>query len=425
MGSGEAVDDRKLKSLVVILVTDHEDGKSRRPASTEPSCFASVICFGAIAAVAVSEHRPLATFVRGIGVTEFKDEDYVDPALLKFDLRNPRSGSYTFADESEAIGHLIASADIDEIVSSVLSAGWVDYEPLIVERSSNTVLEGNRRLAALRMIGNPAARQNAEYRLPEVSNPKPLPQSVRVRWVNDRQEARSFIAFKHINGPAKWDAFAKARYAKDWLDEGASIAEVSKAVGDNHNTVLRLVNGLIVLEQAIREGFDKSDITAAKFNFSHLYTALTRPSLRRFIGLTEEVSAMLPKEPVPKENIAKLQDIMGWLYGQSRQGREHIIRSQNPDLNQFVKVLTEPRAITILEKTKTLRLAFEEVEPPSLRFEEALKDTALSAERTLGLMSHFESESQGILIETVNKLATSVRVLRDEMRKKMQPDDEL
>nr|WP_295108299.1 hypothetical protein [uncultured Caulobacter sp.] len=358
-------------------------------------------------------------------MTEFKDEDYVDPALLQFDLQNPRAGSDTFADEGEAISHLIASADIDEIVSSVLSAGWIDYEPLIVERGSNTVLEGNRRLAALRMIGNTAARQKAEYRLPAVSDPKPLPEKVRVRWVSNRQEARSFIAFKHINGPAKWDAFAKARYAKDWLDEGASIADVSKAVGDNHNTVLRLVNGLIVLDQAVAEGFDKSDITAAKFNFSHLYTALTRPSVRKYVGLTDEVSAILPKDPVPKAQIGELQTVMGWLYGQSRQGREHVIRSQNPDLNQFVKVLTEPRAIAVLEKTKTLRLAFEEVEPPSFRFEEALKDTALSAERTLGLMSHFDAGTQGLLLETVQKLATSVRILRDEMRSKMQPDDDL
>lgn len=194
-------------------------------------------------------------------MTEFNDEGYEAPSLLRFDLQNPRAGNESFASEDDAIAHLIATADIDEIVSSVLSAGWIDYEPLIVQQGTKIVFEGNRRLAALRMILDSGARARADYKLPAIAAPKAPPATIRVRWVKDRREARSFIAFKHINGPAKWDAFAKARYAKDWLaEEGANLTEVSKAVGDNHNTVLRLVNGLTVLEQATEEGFDKADI---------------------------------------------------------------------------------------------------------------------------------------------------------------------
>ena len=267
-----------------------------------------------------------------------QDEDFVRPADLHLDLRNPRAGTTTFDNEDNAIANLITTADVDEIVTSIQSAGWIDLEPLIVERSTSTVLEGNRRLAALRLMSDAGLRTRLEYRLPQGGSGA-VPQTVRVRYVADRRAARDFIAFKHINGPAKWDAFAKARYASDWLADGADLETVSKSVGDTHNTVLRLVNGLTVLEQAIDNGFDRSDITARQFNFSHLYTALTRPSVRHYLHLSDDASTRLAPSPVPHDGLSHLADVMGWLYGQSRQDREHVVRSQNPDLGKLVRVL--------------------------------------------------------------------------------------
>lgn len=353
------------------------------------------------------------------------EDEFIAPSALHMDLKNPRAGAHEFADEEEAIGHLIASADLDEIVRSIQSAGWIDYEPLIVERTSNVVLEGNRRLAAIRLMTETALREKLNYTLPEGTGKHRAPDSVRVRFVADRAEARSFIAFKHINGPAKWDAFAKARYAKEWLDEGTSLTTVSNAVGDNHSTVLRLVNGLTVLNQAIANGFNRDDITARTFNFSHLYTALSRPNVRGFLKIADEAGHQLGNNPVPADALENLQKLMGWLFGQQKLGQEHIVKSQNPDLGKLVRVLSEPRAMLVLETEKSLRLAFEQVEPPSYRFEEALKATALSAERTLGLLSHFDPKSQGVLLDAVEKLAGTIRVLRNEMRAKMTPEDDL
>jgi hypothetical protein len=354
------------------------------------------------------------------------EDEFVDPASLKLDLRNPRAGSETFTTEEQAIKHLISTADIDEIVISIQSVGWIDFEPLIVERSTRTALEGNRRLTALRLLSDPDLCKRVEYTLPASEKVATLPAQVRVRWVDDRKEARSFIAFKHINGPAKWDAFAKARYAREWLVEnGASIDDVSRAVGDNNNTVLRLVNGLTVLEQAIAEGFDRADITARQFNFSHLYTALTRPSIRKYIGLPEEVGSLLAPRPVPEANLENLANLMGWLFGQAKQKREHVIKSQNPDLGKLVRVIGEPRAMAVLERDKSLRSAFDEVEPPSTRFADSLKETALSAERSLGLITHYAPSEQPGLLDTVQKLAQSVRLIRDEMKKKSAQDDDL
>lgn len=169
--------------------------------------------------------------------------EFVAPASLHFDLENPRFVEHEAKSEEELILYLYDNVDVDELIQSILSAGYVDFEPLIVLREENIVVEGNRRLAALRLISDAALCKKLKVSLPSIEGAKALPATVRVRWVNDRKEARSFIGFKHINGPFKWDALAKAKYAAQWLADGGDIAAISRTLGDNHNTVRRLVNG--------------------------------------------------------------------------------------------------------------------------------------------------------------------------------------
>jgi hypothetical protein len=354
------------------------------------------------------------------------DEDTVKHTSLKFDMENPRFDR-RFSKEDDVIEFLIRHADVDELVTSLQSAGWIDFEPIIAQRKTNIVLEGNRRLAALRLLTNEATRNRLGYKLPGDSSVPSLPEEIRVRWVSTREEARSFIAFKHINGPFKWDALAKAKYAAQWLEDDNNVQHVAKQIGDTHNTVLRLVNGWRILEQATKDGFDIEDVTNAtgRFNFSHLYTALARPSTRSFLGLPEESNTLLPKTPVPKSKGKQLEELMGWLYGQAKQGRSHVIRSQNPDLNRLVKVLASKTALDVLRSTKDFTRAFEVVEPGSDRFEEALAGAATWAEKALGLVSHYDPSKQESLIDTVKGLATTVKGLRDQMRNKLQGDDDL
>jgi hypothetical protein len=211
-------------------------------------------------------------------------EGLAEHSSLHFDQNNPRSGDRDFATEDDVLKFLIQHADVVELVTSMQSAGWVDFDPIIVQRKSNIVFEGNRRLAALRFLTDEATRNRLGYKIPNNGSIPQLPKEIRVRWVADRNEARAFIAFKHINGPFKWDALAKAKYAAQWLEEDDDVDAVSNQIGDTHKTVLRLVNGWRVLEQAKNNGFDVDNITARRFNFSHLYTALARPNTRSFWG---------------------------------------------------------------------------------------------------------------------------------------------
>jgi hypothetical protein len=343
---------------------------------------------------------------------------------LKFDRHNPRMPDETFASDEDVLRYLIEECDVQELVNSIMSSGWLDFEPLIVQKGSNVVFEGNRRLAALHLIRSESRRNALGYTLPNQPIP-PLPEQVRVIFVADRRDARRYIAFKHINGPAKWDAYAKAKYASEWLeDSGESIELVSKMLGDNHNTVRRLVNGFNVLEQAEREGFDRADRSKRRFSFSHLYTAISRPAVREFIGLSDDAEEVLPKNPVPTDKSEDLERLMGWLYGQEKKRRPTVVQSQNPHLNWLVRVIAHPQARDTLIRSNNLDAAFELVESKSTRFKDALLEANRQCETTLGLSAHFDPKENGILLDVIRNMAATVRDLRKAMVEKTTGADE-
>lgn len=351
-------------------------------------------------------------------VPKLDDEDFLKPDELSFDLANPRFVDEHFKDEIEVIQYLYDHCDVDELIQSILSAGYVDFEPLIVQRNAKIVFEGNRRLAALRLIGSESYRKKLKVSLSDLPDAKPLPKTVRVRWVSNRAQARAFIGFKHINGPLRWDALAKAKYAAQWFEEGGDIATISRTLGDNHNTVRRLVSGWYVLQQAIADGFDTEQITKKSFAFSHLYTAITRSSVRDMLGLTvEDLSAPPRPNPIAPEHREDLATLMSWLYGQEHKLEPTIIQSQNPNLNELSKVLANPEARLMLVTTRNLRAAYERVDPPSNRFEESLMLAAKQGEDAMSLSGYYDGEPT--LLHVADGLRQTTRSLLVVMREKV------
>jgi hypothetical protein len=192
---------------------------------------------------------------------------------------------------------------------------------------------------------------------------------------------------------------------------------VSRMLGDNHNTIRRLVNGYRVLGQAQQEGFNLADRTKKRFSFSHLYTAISRPAVRDFLGLDDDGSGEIARtNPVPRGKQENLRRLMSWLYGQESKREPTVIASQNPNLNQLVRVIEHSDALAALIRTRRLDQAFEQVEPAASRFKDALVAASKQCEDALGLSSHYDGDPT--LLAISRNLATTVRSLRDVMNRK-------
>jgi hypothetical protein len=327
-------------------------------------------------------------------------------ADLHIDLNNPRVPEESFTSETEALKYLVDHADVKELVQSIGRSGWLDFEPLIVLEPGNIVIEGNRRLAALRLIADEKLREELGFRLPADMEARKTPKTVRVFFVDSRADARDFIGFKHINGAFKWDSFAKARYAADWLDDTptATVKDVSERLGDSHNTVLRLVNGYRVLRQAERLGLSIRDVTARRgFSFSHLYTALPSPAVRTFLGITADGTDLLDLDPVPQSHHDDLMQYLTWLYGQEGRGK-NIITSQNPDLGKLTRVLSNSSSLGMLRTTNSLDDAYDLVEDKGEAFSKAIFDLLKAAREAASQVGKYDGDPELLQVaQTINQ----------------------
>lgn len=348
----------------------------------------------------------------------------IAPRLLFFDSRDPRLlefGITKRASKKEIIKILWNVMGVEEIVLSIKASGFFTNEPLIAikEDSRNVVLEGNRRLAAVKCILDPtiadfiginkntlAISQAAKDTLAEIP----------VIFVDDRKDAWKFIGFKHINGPAKWGSYAKAQYISQIKNEfDIPLEEIASQIGDTHKTVQKLYQGLQVIEQAENlQVFDRTDIQANRLYFSHLYTGLTYEGFKEYIGITG-----IPEDqanPVPEDKKEELGELLTWIYGSKKKDVQAAVQSQNPDIRRLEAVLKNREAIHALRDGVPLYQAYEISQPKEETFEQSLLD----AKRALQKAHSFQTEGFDGEDESLMKHAAAIAKLADELYELME-----
>lgn len=366
---------------------------------------------------------------------EYEMTEKVPVERLRLDHNNPRLlGDTERASDETIIAHLYRAAELDELLQSISSNGYLDIEPLVVmpvrDNDNLIVLEGNRRLAALRVLREPelvgriASSENLRITVPPVDEPmRATFEQVSVYPVANRERARAFIGFKHINGPAKWDAYAKARFAAQWYkDERAnniSLEDIAKAIGDRHDTIKRMVSAIYVLEQAKDEDlFDVEDRHTKKFNFSHLYTALSRSQYMGYLGLEAAWARHDPKpNQVPREKLGALQKILVWIYGSKQSETPPVIRSQNPDIKRLGEVIAHAEGHHMLETTGNLDAAHASTEPVDQQFTASLIRSRDNIRDAAGSLRAYDGRDQSLL-DIAGDVKETAEVVHAHMEKK-------
>lgn len=341
---------------------------------------------------------------------------------LTFDFKNPRLpefGLTSNSTEDEVIRVLWQAMDVRELVMSIAASGFFRHEPLIVaqEDSKNIVIEGNRRLAAVRVLVDPAVSESLMADAPSI--PEAAKEALKELPVvlGTREDSWRHLGFKHVNGPAKWSSYAKARYvAEVHRNFAITLEDIAKQIGDTHGTVQRLFRGLMVIEEAERmKVFSREDRWRNHFSFSHLYTGLNYPGISEFIGLQAETAE--ERDPVPPEKKEELGELFLWTYGSKRQQRPPVIETQNPHLRQLESVVSNREALAALRAGNDLSFAFELSRPSATVFEEALLASKRDLQKAREMLSTGYDGSNELL-RIAGDVADLAEDLYEEMSRK-------
>ena len=290
----------------------------------------------------------------------------VPTSELCFDYKNPRLFREHDETEEELVLRLWRDFAVDEVALSIAHNGYFHHEPLFAttedEREDErlVVIEGNRRLAAVRLLTDDKLRKRIKATdLPDISQQrrKALKKLPVIKC--QRNEAWQYIGFKHVNGPQPWRAYAKAKYVA-WVHNELNVPleVIAARIGDRHATVNRHYRGLMVLHQAESSGvYYIEDRWEKHFAFSHLYTGLGYKNVQEFLNIDNDTS--FQPNPIPEDSLKDLGYFLRWLYGQKSTNTRPLIQSQNPDLRRLVDALGYETGLIALKRGLSLDIAEE------------------------------------------------------------------
>lgn len=361
----------------------------------------------------------------GAQITELRLE------TLHFDYQNPRLAEYNITNktpEKEVINMLWDLMAVEEIVLSILAHGFFENEAMLAveEDGKYIIVEGNRRLAAVKAIVNPELITNkgmVKYSNRITSQLKEdLEGKLPVMILNNRAEAWRFIGFKHVNGAAKWGGYAKAHYiASVRNNQNISLDEIAEQIGDTNKTVQKLYQGLMFIEQAEREtDFKRSDIQQSQLPFSHLYTAIQYNGYREFLGID---GTEISEHPVKEDKLPQLEELMIWLFGSKSKNQKPVIKTQNPDLRNLNTVLRNREATQALRTSNDLTIAYELTFDESDVLYDSMVKAKVSLQKAASKVSSYKGEEDtlklsGSIANIAESLYDSLERIKEEKEKK-------
>jgi hypothetical protein len=319
--------------------------------------------------------------------TRFKPPVELDVGKLLLDKKNPRIPLEKQNLSPDELTAYVADAFYAlAIARSITAHQYFPSEPVIAIPTTKAgyfiVVEGNRRLAALKLLLNPNLRDRLADRkewdaLPVENVPKKIPVVV----VSKRRDVAPIIGYRHISGIQPWDAHAKARYIADQVDGGLTFKDTAQEVGETETEVRMNYRNFHIAEEAEKLKIDPQALSGMKNGFGIFTRAMQSGSIRGFIGAPSPDKVEKKKAPIPTKKKDALKEMVEFLFGPTA------VLDDSRDITNLGKAISSDEGLKALRSTRNL-------------------DEALVA-------------SGGILERLVNRLSGAARNLRaakDDLR---------
>lgn len=293
----------------------------------------------------------------GVSFNDAKTE-LLSPLEVLLDSENPRlSPDEQGSDQNDLLKTLHDRFKLLELGASIVESGYVPFDPLVGARDADgavVVLEGNRRIAALKLLLGPDAApfrhrktwSSLADRLTPTKRKDLDPVGVRVFQSRTDADVSSYIGFRHVTSVLKWPALEKAAYiARMVEDQGWTYEEVARRLGskgahvEKHYIAYRFVAQAREAEIPGHENIERS--------FGVLLRALQAGGISEFLGIEYPRDPKKSLTPVSlEEKAVEVKNFVAWTFGTEEQDR---VLPESRRLTEWGKILQDPKAYRYLK----------------------------------------------------------------------------
>ena len=331
---------------------------------------------------------------------------------LKFDPENPRVPIELLGvtDETKILEYMIKSGNVTELMCSMAELGYTDAEPLLVVKDKQgekyTVVEGNRRLAALKLLNNPAlAKLRSETVVSIVESALIIPTEIPCIVYPTRDDILDYLGYRHITGVKEWGALEKAtdvnmlyeKHKKEGLEREDIYRKLAKMIGSRMDYVRKLHMSYNLYVLANSNAFYGLKDTG-DFAFSWITAALGYVEIQNYIGLGEG------EYTVENINQEKYEKLFKWLFNRK-------IVSESRRIRDLAKVIGSEKAIEKLEDGYSLDEALLYSSHPEDVFTQLLLDSRDKLRKAMSQIEPLKEmpEDADALLSDILKLANSIK----------------
>ncbi|MEQ1586552.1 MAG: ParB/Srx family N-terminal domain-containing protein [Cyclobacteriaceae bacterium] len=304
----------------------------------------------------------------------------VEVSNLDFDFENPRlPTSKKGSSSNEVLRYMLTEAKVTDLMQSIAEQGYFEGEPLIAipkGKDKYTIVEGNRRLAALKLLNKPNIAPIKNNLINEiVDSANKIPEKVPVIVYNTRDDVLEYLGYRHITGVDDWDPLAKARYlrqvenkySKFPFEKRLKILARLIGSGTRGDYVKKLLLGYALYEEIKDKDFYSiPNLNEETLEFSLLTTAVSYSKISEYIGLNEDSFSGKLKGVKAKN----LENLVTWIFKKNDEGFTRLGESRN--LKILNAVVSSPKAIKAFSGGKSLDVARLYTSEPSETFDELI-----------------------------------------------------
>jgi hypothetical protein len=342
---------------------------------------------------------------------------------LQLDVDNPRLPESIHKNEQSIIDYIAQNTAIEDLVNAIASNDFFPGEPLIVveEGKNLIVVEGNRRLTALKLLQNPNLTSEPSNRLREiVESAKYKPTTIPVIICSSREDVLPYLGFRHITGVKQWDPLAKARYIKQLYDLSSEDFDdkyrgVANKIGSRRDHIKRSLDALAVYNIIEENSFyDIPGLDESSIKFSVLSTALADEKISSYVGLDISSGQSYALK------LDHVRSLVEWLFKKNKDGRAVVAESRN--IRQLSKVVADDEARYALEKGSSLSYAYRLTNGVNDDFDQAMYEAEAALTIAVSHVSNIEfSDSR---LDLARELSQQIILIGKTIRDKNRDDED-